>query len=104
MLHGNFKNKHHHSLSSVSHIQMAHEFLVKESIFKYFYFTVLLSFDVLILLFSILFRSGCRYQKGDDSSGIATNVLNEQAELEAESNAVLGRSDEKTCTYAEVVV
>ncbi|XP_039437567.1 putative E3 ubiquitin-protein ligase UBR7 [Culex pipiens pallens] len=38
--------------------------------------------------------------KLDESSVTMLDVLNEQNELEAESDAVLGGSDEKNCTYA----
>lgn len=37
----------------------------------------------------------------EESSVTMVDVLNEQAELEAESDAVLGGSDEKNCTYSE---
>lgn len=40
--------------------------------------------------------------KLDESSVTMLDVLNEQNELEAESDAVLGGSDEKNCTYALV--
>ena len=40
--------------------------------------------------------------KLDESSVTMLDVLNEQNELEAESDAVLGGSDEKNCTYAQV--
>ena len=38
----------------------------------------------------------------DVSSVTMVDVLNEQAVLDAESDIVLGRSDEKNCTYSEV--